>query len=383
MGVGIGICTMCKPLYVSETVPVERRGTILALFAPAIAVGILLAQSWPVALSVFSPEKPPLDGEVIPSYQYDEDLTPDAVADGSSWMWRAQLLTGVVPPAIILAVAFLIMPESQAWKDTQATLANKRERGASAPDASPLIQSLPDGALELLSSPGSGLAASFALVLAVAQQGTGVVAVVLFGSTILAAAAEATGAHLETWMALVVPAANFGGAIAGAALIDIIGRRRAYLIGLGIMTIAMLLPVILIMLVCAPRLEGTLQEQSPAAGGAKSGLDAGEVVLQATLVSMAAWAFFFEIGPGDAHCETTHAANGARHAFRLTSTSSLAGCGYFVVITEVTSPQLRPLAVTLGNTCRCGSAHKTGRSKIGRHRRSNIIARWPYVTAMG
>lgn len=57
----------------------------------------------------------------------------------------------------------------------------------------------------------------------------------------------------------------------------------------------------------------------PPAGGS------GQPLMIASLVCMALWAIAFELGPG---------------------------CGYFVVLTEITSPELRPFAVSLGNMCR-------------------------------
>jgi MFS family permease len=231
---------MCKPLYVSETVSAERRGTVLALFAPAIAVGILLAQSWPAFLLLFVDERPPLDGEVLPSYHYDDAHVPGRPSAG--WVWRVQLLTGTIPPGIILAIALLAMPESPVFLKAQAARASVRASASASPgrpgppssrnaasavsDVSSLLPAVPDGALGLISTPGAGRAAAFAVMLGVTQQGTGVVAVVLFGTTLLSSAADAFGGKLETWMALVVPAANLGGAIAGAALIDVIGRRK-------------------------------------------------------------------------------------------------------------------------------------------------------------
>jgi hypothetical protein len=236
---------------------------------------------------------------------------------------------------IILAIALLAMPESPVYLRTQAALASVRTSGSgaagrrnaasAASDVSSLLPSVPVGALGLLSTPGAGRAVAFALMLGVTQQGTGVVAVVLFGATLLSSAAEAFDGRLETWMALVVPAANLGGAIAGAALIDIIGRRRAFLAGISIMLAALLVPLLLLLLHHAgtppPAVShpGTLHV-APALNAAD-----GQPFLIGTLVSMAVWAVAFELGPG---------------------------CGYFVVITEVTPPELRPLAVSLGNTCR-------------------------------
>ena len=44
VGLGVGFCTLAKPLYVRETVPAKQVAAVQASFAPAVATGILLAQ---------------------------------------------------------------------------------------------------------------------------------------------------------------------------------------------------------------------------------------------------------------------------------------------------------------------------------------------------
>ncbi len=58
VGLGVGFCTLCKPLYISETVLSDRRGTVLALFAPSVAVGILIAEATPLLLPAGAAESP-------------------------------------------------------------------------------------------------------------------------------------------------------------------------------------------------------------------------------------------------------------------------------------------------------------------------------------
>jgi len=338
VGIGVGFCTMCKPLYISETAG-ERRGQILALFAPALAVGILLAQSWHVIVkSAFGPG-PPHDGEIVPSYAYDPEghLAP-AGGGVPSWFWRLELGVGALPPALLLAVALLAMPESPVWLKSRgaaaAVAASTFLRATFASDGTSLLPPKPTGTLALLFSAGAADAGVWALVLAAAQQATGAVAVVYFGSTLLTTASDYCGAALEPWMALVVPAANLGGAIAGAALIDVLGRRKSLATGLYGMAASMLLPLFLLPFV--PRAAPPPPGQQGFSGRAlevealsemmSGGADGGDsFFLLASLFCMAAWAFFFQLGPG---------------------------CSYFVVITEVTSPELRPLAVSLGNSFR-------------------------------
>jgi MFS family permease len=85
IGLGVGFCTLAKPLYVHEMLPEERASTVQASFAPTVAVGILAAQ---VSSSVTS-------------------------------NWRYQLAFGAVAPIILLVVAIIWMRESPAWEATR------------------------------------------------------------------------------------------------------------------------------------------------------------------------------------------------------------------------------------------------------------------------
>eukprot|EP00965_Chrysotila_dentata_P134437 4446105-Pleurochrysis_carterae.AAC.1 len=86
VGLGVGFCTLCKPIYVVETISPRLRGTILASFSPAIAVGILLAQMV----------------QLIPNQG-----------------WREQLAMGGVMPFLLLMLAVFAMPESEVWLQMQ------------------------------------------------------------------------------------------------------------------------------------------------------------------------------------------------------------------------------------------------------------------------
>ena len=57
VGLGIGFCTLAKPLYIQETVDVSAGRPILAGFAPAVAAGVLLSKAssnlhWRVAFAL-------------------------------------------------------------------------------------------------------------------------------------------------------------------------------------------------------------------------------------------------------------------------------------------------------------------------------------------
>ena len=94
VGLGIGFCTLAKPLYIQETVGPAGR-PILAGFAPAVAAGVLLSKA---------------SGELH---------------------WRVAFALGALPAVSLLSVAAFWMPESPAWLRARAN--SKTASGARKP----------------------------------------------------------------------------------------------------------------------------------------------------------------------------------------------------------------------------------------------------------
>ncbi|EOD28529.1 hypothetical protein EMIHUDRAFT_99993 [Emiliania huxleyi CCMP1516] len=300
VGLGVGFCTLCKPLYISETVLSDRRGTVLALFAPSVAVGILIAEATPLLLPAGAAESPI---SVATGASNASLVGAPAPAAAVSAAWRLQVASGAVLPATLLAIAVAAMPESPAWL---AMRASGSDGGSGAgPREGPSDELLAEepGALALLGSGSARRVAFLATLLAFAQQGTGAAGVILFPKELVGSAVELAGAPQPSWALLVVPASNLAGAVAGTALIGAVGCRRAMLGGLSGMTAATLLPLLLPRLLPPP--------SAP--------------MLAALLASLGGWAIFFQLGPG---------------------------CSYFVAVTEAAPPRLRALSVSLGNSAR-------------------------------
>ena len=81
IGLGVGFCTLAKPLYVREVLSDEHVSSVQASFAPTVALGILAAQASPSVTS----------------------------------SWRLQLIFGGVPPLVLFLVALVWMRESPVW----------------------------------------------------------------------------------------------------------------------------------------------------------------------------------------------------------------------------------------------------------------------------
>lgn len=168
VGVGIGFCTLAKPVYVKETVSPARVGPCLAVFAPAVASGLWISRT--IGSAVSGPSSLPL-----------------------------LMSLAAVPALVILLLAFTCMPETEAWLSRrQATSERAGVDRTSAAQAN--------------SGGGGGVDAplcfGLAAMLGVANQGTGSYLFNVYGSQLLplSPAEDAMGASANVLGAvLVVP----------------------------------------------------------------------------------------------------------------------------------------------------------------------------------
>lgn len=86
LGLAIGVSSFAVPLYISEIAPTRIRGTLVSMFQLLITVGILAAY-----------------------------LSDRALADNANLeSWRPMLYVGVIP-AIVLLVGMFFLPETPRW----------------------------------------------------------------------------------------------------------------------------------------------------------------------------------------------------------------------------------------------------------------------------
>lgn len=86
LGIGIGICFIAKPLYLSEIVPPKQRPTVLVIFSMASSIGMN---------SLYILDK-------TLSHTYAES-------------WRVLLCAGGFPAAVLLVLLIFSLPESPHW----------------------------------------------------------------------------------------------------------------------------------------------------------------------------------------------------------------------------------------------------------------------------
>ena len=220
LGVAIGVASMLTPLYLSETAPAEKRGTVVSLNQLCITSGILA------------------------SY-----LVDYAMADvPGTWRWMLGL--GVVP-SILLGLGMLALPESPRWLAAQERWHEAREvlrvlRGHADVDAE--MDGLEkdirmDRSATTLGAMFTASRARTPLIvgigLAIFQQVTGINTVIYYAPHILQQAgfASKSAAILAT---AGIGLVNVLMTIVALLLMDRVGRRKLLLGGLAAMAVCLL-----------------------------------------------------------------------------------------------------------------------------------------------
>ena len=243
LGVGVGFCTLAKPLFVRETLEARDAGVVLAFFAPAVALGIVAAQAVAAVLS-------------------------------REHHWRAQLALGAVPALALLLVAAACMPESDAWRARRAGGQASGATSASAPSSPSKAASATRAAtyapvvLAVLLALGNQLSGAFpVLIYADVLAATG-------SSTCPGADGGATGTAFAS-LAVVTSLANLAGAGVAVPLVAVCRRRLLVVGGLSAMTLLLL---------------HTAWLERDAPSRAAMGLPLA--------LTLAAWCVAYEVGPG-------------------------------------------------------------------------------------
>ena len=117
LGIGVGVCAMCKPLYLAECAPSQIRGRVLCFFALCFPLGYLIMEF--------------------------VDWFPDGGNGSYPGWWRVEICLGMVMPLLLLTLLYW-MPESPSFRaegapapataDDEATalMASSADSGAAA-----------------------------------------------------------------------------------------------------------------------------------------------------------------------------------------------------------------------------------------------------------
>merc|ERR1719430_3062392 len=213
VGMGIGMASMCIPVYMAETSPVELRGFLGASFQVMICFGQAIAAIVDAAF-----------GEVDNGWKYDFGLA------------------GI--PSVILLVGFYFCPESPRWlaqdgrvEDAKKVLGRLRRKGDAVDQELQEIEDMvaEDRKIQAMTE-GSAFSRAWgdsnvrkALLvgcsLQLFQQLIGINTVIYYSARILMMSGISRDMTMILWLSALVSAVNFFASFLGMALIDRSGRR--------------------------------------------------------------------------------------------------------------------------------------------------------------
>jgi sugar porter (SP) family MFS transporter len=226
LGIAIGVSSFAVPLYIAEISPTKSRGTLVSMFQLLITIGIMVSYLSDSAFAV-----------------------PDGHPDFNS-CWRPMFYVGVIP-AIIMFVGMLFLPETPRWLISNNNEDKCRE----------VLQKVEEPQLveEVISKMKTDLETDrnnkvdwrlifkkwlrVPLIIAIGimfvQQFTGINTIIYYSPKIFLMAGFAD-AQAAVWASVSVGVVNVAFTILSLFMIDRLGRRKLYFIGLTGMSIALL-----------------------------------------------------------------------------------------------------------------------------------------------
>lgn len=204
-GVGVGASSVVGPLYISEIAPAHNRGRLVALFQFNIVSGILIAFVSNYLLSGVGEE---------------------------SWRWM--LGVQAIPSLVFFGLAFMI-PESPRWLalhgrvDEARTVLNKIGEPEPEKALSQIQESVADNGKESLLSSKYAKPITYAVMLAIFNQLSGINAIMYYAPRIF----EMSGLSKDTALlqAISIGVTNMVFTLLAIQVIDRFGRRTLLIIG--------------------------------------------------------------------------------------------------------------------------------------------------------
>lgn len=212
IGLAVGFASTVVPLYISEVVPTERRGSMVALFQLAITAGILLAY-----------------------------IVNAATAEE----WRIVFAIAAVP-ATLLFLGMLVLPNSPRWLVMRGEVDRARAvlhelRDPDAPETEEELQEIVTAVEEdrrrpkesigaALTSPLARMILAVGIGLGIFQQITGINTIIYYAPTILKEVDFGDSASTLTTAG--IGTLNFGATILALLFVDRIDRRKMLIGGM-------------------------------------------------------------------------------------------------------------------------------------------------------
>jgi sugar porter (SP) family MFS transporter len=226
IGIAIGVSSFSVPLYIAEISPTKTRGTLVSMFQLLITIGIMASYLSDSAFAV-----------------------PDGHPDYNT-CWRPMFYVGVFP-ALIMLVGMIFLPETPRWLISKGHEDKCRQ----------VLQKVEDPALveEVINKMKFDLEAdklnkvswneifkkwlSVPLIIAFGimfvQQFTGINTIIYYSPKIFLMSGFAD-AQAAVWASVSVGVVNVAFTVLSLFMIDRLGRRKLYFIGLSGLVVALI-----------------------------------------------------------------------------------------------------------------------------------------------
>lgn len=226
LGIAIGVSSFAVPLYIAEISPTKSRGTLVSMFQLLITIGIMVSYLSDSAFAV--PDGHPAYTEV----------------------WRPMFYVGVIP-AIIMFAGMIFLPETPRWLISKGYEGKCRQvlEKVEEPQLVEDVISRMKNDLEADRKNKVSWNAIFKkwlrvpLIIAIGimfvQQFTGINTIIYYSPKIFLMSGFAD-AQAAVWASVSVGVVNVGFTILSLFMIDRLGRRKLYFIGLTGMVIALI-----------------------------------------------------------------------------------------------------------------------------------------------
>eukprot|EP00667_Euglena_gracilis_P007393 EG_transcript_7474 len=276
-GVGIGMIMSCVPVYIAEMAPPKRRGTLQALFQVCVTLQILFGNV--AGYYILGENRDLLPCDYCPLHTMGDIAVRNVLL----------LAPGLLMSLAVAVVGATIMPESEAWSGYVRPIESNDEPRGRLSEKSRLVETgagygaydgeqglaeqgdnpkIPRSMAGLLQCPQSLVAA---YMMALAQQATGINAVMFYAPKFLALG----GVQLKMLGSVAVMFWNFVTTLLAMFLVDKVGRRTLLLPSLFLMAAALL-----------------------SMGPIYAGIHAGDLSSVWCFVPLFVFVTGFEVGPG-------------------------------------------------------------------------------------
>ena len=215
IGIAIGITSYVVPMYIAEIAPARRRGALVTLNQLMITIGILVSY--------------------ITDYWLSDDQVPES--------WRWMFLVGFVP-AVILFVGMLFLPETPRWLVSKQRYEEGYRVLTRVEDADLVEQTMESLKQDVQAEAGQTV--SFrevfapwlrpALIITVGifffQQFSGVNTIIYYSPIIFGMAGIVSNTD-SILPAIIIGGVNVLACLLSVFLLDRVGRRKLYMIGIS------------------------------------------------------------------------------------------------------------------------------------------------------